>query len=323
MEPDDQEARTALPTSPTGRIPQWVVDEAAGFPVAPLSWRPELAAPPRRRRRGLRVLLSVVVLLAVAIAAASLLGPTSRVRPQAAPSVDAGAPPSTGPLADRPTPPADVAASPLGTPAAAPPGGGPHRFARLQADGETPVAYDPCRPIHYVTRPDHVPPGGGELVRAAVARIGKVTGLPFVDDGTTDEPSTRDRAPFQPARYGDRWAPVLIAWETERENPDLAGDRVGEGGSVAVSLGDGPKVYVTGMVSLDATQLPGILERPGGKEAVSGIVLHELGHLVGLDHVDDDGQLMYPEARRGVSDFAAGDLTGLAQLGAGMCAPEL
>ena len=77
------------------------------------------------------------------------------------------------------------------------------------------------------------------------------------------------------------------------------------------------------MVSLDATQLPGILERPGGKEAVSGIVLHELGHLVGLDHVDDDGQLMYPEARRGVSDFAAGDLTGLAQLGAGMCAPEL
>jgi len=74
---------------------------------------------------------------------------------------------------------------------------------------------------------------------------------------------------------------------------------------------------------LDATQLPGILEQRGGERAVAGIVLHELGHLLGLDHVDDEGQLMYPEARRGVSDFAAGDLTGLVQLGAGMCVPEL
>ena len=32
---------------------------------------------------------------------------------------------------------------------------------------------------------------------------------------------------------------------------------------------------------------------------------------------------MYPEARREVPDFAAGDLTGLAVLGAGVCVPEL
>ena len=203
------------------------------------------------------------------------------------------------------------------------PAGGPYRFAHLQADGLTPVAYDPCRPVHYVTRPGNVPAGGEHMVRAALARITEVTGLRFVDDGATDEPGTRHREPFQPARYGDRWAPVLNAWETEAENPDLAGDRVGEAGSTAVSLGDGPKVYVTGTVSLDATQLPDILTRPGGAKAVPGIVLHEFGHLVGLDHVDDDRQLMYPETRRGVSDFAAGDLTGLVQLGAGACVPEL
>ena len=53
------------------------------------------------------------------------------------------------------------------------------------------------------------------------------------------------------------------------------------------------------------------------------IVLHELGHLMGLGHVDDEQQLMFPEARREVPDFAAGDLTGLAVLGAGACVPEL
>jgi hypothetical protein len=32
---------------------------------------------------------------------------------------------------------------------------------------------------------------------------------------------------------------------------------------------------------------------------------------------------MYPETRVGVTDFAAGDLTGLARLGRGACAPDL
>jgi hypothetical protein len=326
VQPDERDTDggpPGLPSSPTGRVPQWVLDEAAGFPVSPVSWRTEPPARPRRRRRLLRALVVVAVVLGLAFGGAELLGPAQRAVPRPAPSVDAGAPPSTGPLADRPTPPSDAARSPLGVPAAAPAEGGPYRFARLQADGVAPVAYDPCRPVHYVTRPDHAPSGGEELVRSALARLTEVTGLRFVDDGTTDEPTTRAREPFQPARYGDRWAPVLIAWETEVENPDLAGDRVGEGGSVAVSLGDGPQVYVTGSVSLDATQLPGILEQRGGERAVDGIVLHELGHLVGLDHVDDEGQLMYPEARRGVSDFAAGDLTGLVRLGTGVCVPEL
>ena len=254
-----------LPSSPTGRVPQWVLDEAAGFRVEPVPWRVDPPEPPRRRRRGLRALLAAVLVLVVALVAVALLDPAPRIRQQPAPSVDAGPPPATGPLTDRPTPPTDASPTPLGVPAAAPAGGGPYRFARLQADGVTPVAYDPCRPIHYVMRPANSPPGGADLVRDALARVSEVTGLQFVDDGATDEVTTQGRAPYQPARYGDRWAPVLIAWETEEENPELAGDSVGEGGSVAVSLGDGPQVYVTGIVSLDATQLPDVLDRGAGR----------------------------------------------------------
>jgi hypothetical protein len=211
----------------------------------------------------------------------------------------------------------------LGFPLWPPREGGPHGYLTLQADGVTPVTYDPCRPVHYVIRPDGAPAGGDEVVRSAIDRISEVTGLKFVDDGTTDEASTLERPIFQPDRYGDRWAPVLIAWETEAQNPELAGVTVGQAGSTAVSLGDGPRVFVTGTVSLDAEQLPGILDGRDGAAAARAIVLHELGHLVGLAHVDDPEQLMYPEADRFDRDFAAGDLTGLAALGRGPCVPEL
>jgi hypothetical protein len=224
---------------------------------------------------------------------------------------------------DRPPPGNESARRPLGTPPPPPAEGGPHTFVTFQDDGVTPVAYDPCRPVHYVLRPDATPPGGEALVQEAFARLSEVTGLRFVHDGASDEPTTRDRELYQPDRYGNRWAPVLVAWETEEQNPALAGDIVGEAGSVAVSLGGGPKVFLTGSVSLDAGQLPELLTRSDGEEVVRSIVLHELGHLVGLGHVDDPSQLLYPKAQEEVTDFAAGDLTGLSRLGSGPCVPEL
>ena len=319
-----------LPASPSGRVPEWVLAEA--LPVHPLPGRP--APPPPRRRllraiRGLAVLLLVPVLVLVA---AVLVGPGpwpwSEVTPAAVEgALDAPAAPSVPatPTAapDRPSAGVDEAPYPLGFPLWPPAEGGPHEYVSLQGDGVTPVAYDPCRTIHYVMRPDGAPDGGEEVVRSALERLSDVTGLQFINDGTTDEPSTIDRPIFQPERYGDRWAPVLIAWETEEQNPALAGDTVGQAGSTAVSLGKGPRVFVTGTVSLDAGRMPEILAFRDGEETARAIVLHELGHLVGLAHVDDPDQLMYPEARREVPDFAAGDLTGLAALGRGACVPEL
>lgn len=284
-----------------------------------------------RLRRLLRSGAVVLVLVVAVLGAGALGGPGGLpwpVRVTAAPAApSAPAPPPAAPVPekprDRPTPVREASPAPLGVPLPPPPGGGTHAFTSLQDDGATPVAYDPCRPVHYVLNPAGAPPGTEPLVHAAVARIAEVTGLRFVHDGASDEVPAVDRPIHQPERYGDRWAPVLIGWQSDLEQPALAGDVVGQAGSAAVSLGGGPRVYVTGTVVLDAPQLAPALERRDGRAVVEGVVLHELGHLVGLAHVEDAGQLMYPAVQPGLTALAPGDLTGLARLGAGACVPEL
>ncbi|WP_138758550.1 matrixin family metalloprotease [Modestobacter altitudinis] len=221
-----------------------------------------------------------------------------------------------------PRPGLEESATPLGTPLAAPDGGGPHEFNQVQDDGVTPVAYDPCRPIHYVVRPDHEPAGGRALVHAAIAEVSAITGLQFVYDGDTTESPSNDRSSHQPDRYGDRWAPVLISWATGAEVPDFAGGIIGLAGSRAFSTSTGAGVYVTGAVELDADWFSAALADTGERGVARGVVLHELGHLVGLAHVDDRSQVM-SETGAEVPDFADGDLAGLTQLGAGECAPDL
>jgi hypothetical protein len=144
-------------------------------------------------------------------------------------------------------------------------------------------------------------------------------GLPFVYGGATSEGFSRQRPAYQPNNYGDRWAPVLIAWVTRIQDPDLGADALGAGGSASVEVPNGQRAYVTGDMELNAEKLARILEQPNGKQVVQAVVMHELGHIMGLAHVNSRSQLMYPRNQSGVTDFGAGDLTGLAALGKGTC----
>ena len=69
---------------------------------------------------------------------------------------------------------------------------------------------------------------------------------------------------------------------------------------------------------LDSPQLAEVLSRPNGRSLVRAIVMHELGHVVGLGHVKDPGELMY-EGNVGRLGFGPGDREGLAALGRGRC----
>lgn len=228
-----------------------------------------------------------------------------------------------GRVTERPTPPVDVSDVPLGTPPAPPVGGGSFAFLQVQPGTDEPVAYDPCRPVHVVINDLAAPPGSEGLVEQAVADVAAATGLRFEIEGATTEVVSSARPPVQKARYGDRWAPVLISWTDPTRVADLEGGTVGVGGSQSFSVDASDSVLVTGIVALDAPQLTEILDRPDGAAAVRSVIAHELAHVAGLDHVDDDGELMAPVANGVITSYGPGDRTGLAQLGAGACFPGI
>ena len=194
--------------------------------------------------------------------------------------------------------------------------GGPGFLFLDRTEQGTPTRWNPCDPIHYVVNATLAPPGSVEDVHEAVRRVTAATGIEFDFEGTTDEESTIYRESYQPDRYGDRWAPVLIAWADPDDSdiPFERGDRVAAGVAVPVipstRLED---LYVTGWIAINADDPnPPGFSFPGQQGPV---ILHELGHLMGLGHVRTRGELMHP-AGGGVVDFGQGDLEGLRQVGA-------
>lgn len=195
------------------------------------------------------------------------------------------------------------------------PGTGTYAFMYTQRGSDEPVGYDPCRPIEYSVNPDGAPDDWETLIDTAVARTETATGLRFEDVGTTAERpfDASTRSPLSVSRR-----PVIIGFADEDELAELGGDVAGLGGSVGVRGSLGRAYLVTGSIALDTE----VFEDgwfSGDRQDLQAIVDHEFGHLVGLGHVKDPGELM---ARRntGQLTYGPGDLEGLALLGSVPCA---
>ncbi len=193
---------------------------------------------------------------------------------------------------------------------------GTYRFSLVHADDGSPVTYDACRPLRLVVNPDGAPEGSEGLVEEAAAEIADATGLTVEIVGETDE-RPLDGRPLVVDRYGSEWAPSLVAWSDPEETPRLAGDVAGMAGSGYARRGD-EVAYVSGSMTLDGPQFAERLAS-GGRDRARGVVLHELAHLVGLQHVSDPSALMYPQAQPYVTELQGGDLAGLSALGQGGC----
>ncbi|WP_426225210.1 matrixin family metalloprotease [Pseudarthrobacter sp. DSP2-3-2b1] len=226
-----------------------------------------------------------------------------------------------GRSAEAPPPGMEEEGAPLGSPESPVLGSDSYGFLAVNGDG-TPVGYSPCRPLHYVVNAELAPAGAQQLVPDAIDTISRATGIQFIYDGATTEQPSGQRDPYQPDAYGDRWAPLLIAWTTPEVAPQLKGKVIGTGGSTHYSFDDGPKTFVTGSLELDALQITEDLRQPDGKLYATAVILHELSHVMGLEHVDDPRQLMYPEIGS-PEGLAAGDLNGLYELSKAQCRKDL
>ena len=252
---------------------------------------PTGAPPPRRRRFTATTALTVVV-TGLVLALVVLLHPSSQI--QAVRRV-------IGLGTERGLPVPSLSGP-----------GGVHAFAMTQPGSEEPVGWDPCSPIRYEVNPTGAPAGGHALIDSAIERASAATGLVFESQGATDRrPFTNDFVPLGTKQ------PVVIAWADPGELPELDGDVAGIGGGAAEQGVMGRRYYVTGAIALDtdAFTTTTIEQRPRTMEA---IVLHEVAHVVGLDHVSEPTELM-AERNTGQVELGPGDREGLARLGSLPC----
>jgi hypothetical protein len=247
-------------------------------PAAPLT-----AVPPAAPRRGRRALAAALLLLAAAATAGAAAAGRSAELPELRQVLE---------------------------PAGATAGWGPSWVD----DRGRPGRWDPCTPIGFVVNPTWAPHSGRADLAEALRRLSSLTGLRFADEGDTDELPSRGRQAYQPDRYGDRWAPLLVAWAPSTSTDvGIGGGTKGVALTVAVPGAAGPSL-LTAQVVLDAEHRLASGFGPGSTEGE--VLLHELAHAVGLGHVEDPTQVMYYRTTNSESEFGAGDRAGLAALGA-------
>ncbi|MGH9073913.1 MAG: matrixin family metalloprotease, partial [Acidimicrobiales bacterium] len=190
-------------------------------------------------------------------------------------------------------------------------------YTFLSGPGTAPVRYNPCQTLHYVVNLSEAPAGALGVVQADIAQVSSATGIPFVYDGTTSELPSTTRSAYQPSLYGDRWAPILVAWERPGQTDFLVpgASEAGDGGSEEILGGSVPQ-YVSGEVALNADDSMPL--GPGDNPSWTTVLLHEMGHVMGLGHTQSTDEIMYPTiSPQSPSAYGAGDLAGLSRLGLG------
>lgn len=193
----------------------------------------------------------------------------------------------------------------------------PAGYSFLYVDPKTgaPIRFNPCVPLHYVVNPTGAPAGALTAINQAVAEVSKASGIEITEDEITAEVPSVNRENYLPRLYGVQWAPILIGW-VSLGKPAGQQDGFAAVGGPAAAVADGPVwVWTSGAIQIntDADLAAGDLK---------GVVMHELGHVLGLGHATQPDEVMNPSGNNGAT-WGPGDLAGLAKVGrAAGCLPE-
>jgi hypothetical protein len=196
-------------------------------------------------------------------------------------------------------------------------------FAMEEAP-HVPGRWDPCRVIGYRVNRAQATHGAVKDVKRAIHRTRLATGLTFVYRGRTNRiPQAQWRKHAYPAD-----TQLIVAWIRPSQSTLMSGTTregiAGRGGSWHVSARDKAGRlwgrYDRGYALLNADMhFPAGFKTRGRFGSRGRELMHELGHVVGLDHPSHGGrlQIMYPVLTRKPAQWGRGDLAGLRFVGAG------
>jgi len=271
---------------------------------------------PRRPRIGVLVTIAVMMAGIVTGSLAMLGAPDAADRTSTGDSAGAG----TGTVVGADGSDADRAAGtpPSRRPAGALRGssedGAPYAFWSLDHRGE-PLRWDACAPIRFVANLGGATEGAERDIRRALDMLSDASGLTLTLEGLTDERPHAQRPLVEPDGQDWRWRPVLIAWA----QPDAYGlglTAADRGLALPVAVRDGDReTYVTGQVVLNADRPDLVAGFEDRSTAIGATLVHEIAHVLGLDHVDDPDQLLSVDPGSGPVMLGSGDVAGLERLG--------
>lgn len=172
--------------------------------------------------------------------------------------------------------------------------------------------WNPCAAIRWAYNPSGGYAGAQAHVQDAFARIAQHTGLTFSYVGETGHVEKTGTA--FPADVD-----IAVGWANEAQVPDLAGGVVGLGGGSVNATPPGSDVsykFVRGYVVLDNGHSLRQGYDTSGSTTWGQVMLHEQLHALGLGHANGAEQVMFGTSSFLNHSFGAGDLTGMARVGA-------
>ncbi|MFN8021655.1 MAG: matrixin family metalloprotease [Acidimicrobiales bacterium] len=166
-----------------------------------------------------------------------------------------------------------------------------YKISVVNPDGTYP-RWNPCQDIQVLVNFAGAQPRARASFDNAIQQARAATGfdLPVIETNATT------------AANGQ----LIVRWGTSADNSSLTGSVLGIGG---FSYSTSQIVRGTVLLRSDLTYASS-----GPADLLTGTLAHEIGHALGLAHVNDSTQLMYPYAN-GLDHYQAGDLTGLSLLG--------
>ncbi len=183
--------------------------------------------------------------------------------------------------------------------------------------------WNPCQVIGYRVNLAGAPAKALDDVKIAIANVARTTGLKYAYRGTTTLIPGATKTFLSPYPKDTQ---LVIAWVKPGTSKHLpaSSNYVGYGGWLSVGrpakFGSNSYYPITqGFVVVDRTRTMPTgfgLGDPNGLQGTWGqLVMHELGHTVGLTHVSDKTQLMYPYLQHREAAWGLGDLGGLYNVG--------